>query len=271
MLDGAAGFVNLFDWAGPEIAVGGGFLAGFAFLYSHMKSGDLEAYRSAVTDPALVANMQCAIYTATAGSGYVTDGNYAAVRAAIAGSTYPSPVVITGITQLIDSLGSAGLQALQVPGGLTEGADCAGCGDWCRTWDFKVGHDGWFLISGFWTAGVGFTSFHNASADLDQLIISTQTGFGSLTSIGVVGSAGGGSSTPAAWDFGRGLFTHDTHALLAALPNTSGGIAATVDVATGDLDSYNVCWCAHPAAGGTVLSAVTLRGIGTPPGFGTPC
>jgi hypothetical protein len=130
-------------------------------LYSAVTSGTISEFTAAESDPVLLADLTCAIYSATNGDGYVTEANFASVQANIAAISYTYPDVISAISDWLDAFGYGGLAAAQVPGAYTV-VDCSSCPAWTWTFDFTVSDGGWEVVpasgGGSYASGQGWAS-----------------------------------------------------------------------------------------------------------------
>jgi hypothetical protein len=99
-------------------------------LYLAVQAGTLSDYTDAVADATLWSDIQCAIYNAISSDGQVTDGNFAAVVAAVRAVSYTHSGVITAIADYLDHMGAAAAESAQLLGGLYV-ADCTACMSWC--------------------------------------------------------------------------------------------------------------------------------------------
>ena len=102
-------------------------LLGLQALYTAMTSGTLTDYQDAIDDPLLFGEVACAIYSAIAADGQVTQGNFPTLVANVGAVSYTHADVISAIVAYLNGLGASGLMGLQVPGVLNT-YDCSGCG-----------------------------------------------------------------------------------------------------------------------------------------------
>ncbi len=117
------------------------FVQAVNVFYGLFTAGTIAMYTAAASDPALWAELTCAIYNAIKVQGYVTPGNFAAVLNNISFMGYSSPTVVSDIYNFVATLGVTNVQALQIRGALDQ-VDCSGCGSWCLEADFTLGSFG---------------------------------------------------------------------------------------------------------------------------------
>ena len=128
-------------------------------LYLAVQAGTLSDYTDAVADATLWSDIQCAIYNAISSDGQVTDGNFAAVVAAVRAVPYTHSGVITAIADYLEHMGAAAAESAQLLGGLYVG-DCSAC-SWTKTFDFLSSDGGWHAFyagHAEWVVGVGWKS-----------------------------------------------------------------------------------------------------------------
>jgi Collagen triple helix repeat (20 copies) len=247
------------------------FLGATYVLYNVVNSGTVSDYQAAVDDPSLILRLRCAIQTAISTDGQVTSGNFASMLTAIAAVPYTHPTVVSSLHDYVSNLGLNSIMAIQQTGALEPGT-CAECDTWCKVLDFTISQYSTFSVSGGYTAGVGYHSFHDVGNDLDQLIIGWPTADATTNyhSIEVFGTSPGGSTLHNFWDFGRGMFNHD-HSVMSLLPNLGGSRDDTIIGLSGWAGIPFLCYCSKPAGGGTTVTKLILRGSGTPHNFGVAC
>jgi hypothetical protein len=250
-------------------------LDGLYALYEYVNSGNVSAYTDAVDDPALFAAIKCAIYGAIAAEGKITTSNCAGVVTAVAAVDYaPSSVIIPGIAAFLSSLGCDGLIRLQIPGGLTTGADCSTCsGSWCMVADFAVSSSHFFASTANYVPGVGWGSVSGGGAgDGLQIEIVDYLPSGSIVdSIEIFGSAAGTDDADH-----RAAFNDSTFDEILRLPTGTGAFDSFFAVA--DTDSWahlNITLSNHPGVDAgpnvNVITKVIWRGHGVIPTLLPPC
>lgn len=106
--------------------VAGLIVAAGAALYNIIQASTLSDFSSALADDDLWLSIACAIYTAIGSVGYVTDGNYAALRAGVDAVAFAHSDVHDAVLAYLDGLGAAGLEGLQNIGSTYVG-DCSAC------------------------------------------------------------------------------------------------------------------------------------------------
>lgn len=172
------GVVDLFAPLAPELAL---ILTGGSLLVNAITSFTTAPFEAALADDTLWHRVECAIYLAIVADGYVTEGNFDALVAAVRAVTYTDADVIDTIGDYLDGLGWAGVAQLQQTGGYWEG-DCSGCGSWCYTFDFTTALAPWELhytpgADGHWVSGTGVVGDHDGllgEADIDLSFTATQ-------------------------------------------------------------------------------------------------
>lgn len=155
---------NILDFIPEFVLVRLGYDA-IALLYTAVSEGTLTDYQDSLDDTTLWLNVQCAIYAAIQGDGYVTPGNFAAIIANVEAISYVHADVITAIVAYLNSLGAVGLAQLAQKAGLETGANCADCATWCQEWDYRSAVLNATLDEagrGQYTDGVGWTSLYVA-------------------------------------------------------------------------------------------------------------
>lgn len=129
-------------------------VAPFEGMYSTALPQPLSDLQAAATDTNLFHRIQCAIYLATASTGYVNASNFASVASGIAGVSYAHAWVPVMLGNLFNSLGLTTIQAIQAQGSLSN-AYCGDCSSgWCFEIDFTSSDHGWTD-----TAGLGFGTY----------------------------------------------------------------------------------------------------------------
>jgi hypothetical protein len=155
LVDVAIGVVQLIP--GLDIIADVGLGAAF-ILNTYISTQTVTPYQAALADTALWSNVQCAIYVAISGKGFVDDSNFGAAEAGIRAITYSNPAVVTTIADYWHSLGVTGVRSAQLSGSLYVG-DCSTCPQptWCFFFDFTTGTHGWSIGGyGSYTGGIGF-------------------------------------------------------------------------------------------------------------------
>jgi hypothetical protein len=150
-----ASTIALIPVLGIESAIA---IDGIAILYRAVGSGTISDYNAALADPTVWAKIKCAIVAAMGNDGGITSDNTASVIAAVGGVSGVNAGVLTTMTDYMTHLGTAGLQAAVLAGGLITG-DCTGCGDWRFRWS-PATNDGdahfWVPTTGHYIPGVGW-------------------------------------------------------------------------------------------------------------------
>lgn len=144
----------------PEITLA---IEATVVLQAAITSISVGPYNTALALDSLWHNIECAIYLAIAGSGYVTGANYPDLRAGVAGVTFADGGVKTTLLDYMDALGATGIEKLQQTGGLYVG-DCSTCDQppWCYHFDFRDSDGGFVadpemgVAGAVWESGVGW-------------------------------------------------------------------------------------------------------------------
>jgi hypothetical protein len=170
MVQTGAAMMALIPGIGLETAI---VIDGFAILYRAVGSGTISDYTGALADPTVWAKIKCAIVAAIGNDGGITTGNTASVIAAVGGVTGVNSSVLGTITDYMTKLGTSGMQAAVLAGGMISG-DCTGCGDWRFRW-LPGTNDGdahfWVPAVGIYTAGVGWEPIYPGGDHLGRLTL----------------------------------------------------------------------------------------------------
>jgi hypothetical protein len=173
---------SIFDsiaWAFPITAIA---MDVFYAFYLEVNALSIGAFTTAETDPVLVSDLTCAIYSAIRTVGYIDATNIADVITNVCGITYTYPQVISAICGFVTNIGLANFQGMQNVGAL-DLEDCSGCASpptpWCYRFDFTSSmntwspenYDGtfpWPDNDGYslWVNTVGWTRYYNVSNSL---------------------------------------------------------------------------------------------------------
>jgi len=237
-------------------------------LYSAVTSGTIAEFTAAESDPVLLSDLTCAIFTATHGDGYVTAGNFADVQANIAAITYTYPDVISAISDWLDAFGYGGLAAAQIPGAYTA-VDCSGCepAGWCYDFDFTESEAGWSALFGegiSWIPGTGWQSSYDVGTG-QSCDITITFDSAALTRVEVVFNAGQDSDGVRQF-----RVENDSGTTVALLSQTAGAHDDVVDVSVTETTLIAVIEN-YPGVGASpnTISRIRLHGTGTCP-FGDP-
>lgn len=150
----------------PEFVIVREGVEAFTTIYAAVQDGTISDYEDALSDGTLLVNIQCAIFTAIVGDGYVTPGNFPTLLANVGAVSYTHPDVVTAIKAYLTALGPTGTAQLSQIAGLESGADCSACGVWCWQFDFRVSDAGTTpynpAVDPNWVAGQGFEGTYEA-------------------------------------------------------------------------------------------------------------
>ncbi len=255
-VDAVAATIALLSGFDPIVdLIVGAAAIGANYVYAQTTSD----YTDAIGDATLQADVQCAIYDAIAATGYVTPSNFGLILLNLAAISYAHSDVITTIHDYVNGLGVTGLQMMQVSGTLYVG-DCSGCAaPWCHTWDFTASDGGWAQQNGVgvYVPGVGWQS--QVGSGQQQLNIALTFGAADITSIQIVGTAGGVASH----DYMR-EFETTAGALQMHFSTAAGAIDDTV-AAVGTWASAQLVFDSDSAGAINTCTSITLRGTGTSP------
>lgn len=100
--------------------------AALPFLFNQVMSLGTADFNSALSDEAFFGAVTCAIYDAIRVDGQVTTANFPTIVSNIRAIPYALTDVRDTVADYVDKLGASGLQAVQVPGAITD-YDCTNC------------------------------------------------------------------------------------------------------------------------------------------------
>jgi hypothetical protein len=255
------------------------FIVGpFEAFYNTALPQPLAELQAAASDSGFQLLVQCAIYSAIQGVGYVDSTNFAQVGTNLAGIAYTHPWVPVLLANLWTNLGLTAWRTIQAEGSLTA-ADCSSCGAWCIGYTASA-------LSTYWAAACGapcgnfaagaWNSVPRGDLGLAFLRIIT-SGFPSgqtLTQVDIRITASNDDTDPTyvraiyLLDVGfgilrtislpHGIWGSDTK-LSFAFPPTSGVRYVQID------------WPADNVLSTTTIDGVNLYGQGTNPAPTFPC
>jgi hypothetical protein len=127
------------------------FVVAAVDFYDYITSYSISQFTTASTDPVLVEDVTCAIFTAIRAVGYISAANLATVVSNICAIVYSQPLVMPALCTFVTKMSLEDWQAIQVTGAIDD-RDCSGCTGadlpWCHYWDFSVNN-------GLWNAETG--------------------------------------------------------------------------------------------------------------------
>lgn len=102
-------------------------LNGLYGLYNTIAGGSQANFQAALDDPSYFGRVTCAIYTAIAADGQVTTTNYPNIVTNITAIAYTLTDVQDAVVAFVNTIGAAGMQAIQPIGALAD-YSCTACG-----------------------------------------------------------------------------------------------------------------------------------------------
>lgn len=224
---------------------------------------------AALTDPVYDA-LQCIFFCRISTDGSCDQDQYDAILSDVA--LLIGGVAGDAITLALSSIGTVGLSNAGALGEIT--GDCSGCEcEWCVTWDFTISDgsaDGWVINGqGEYVDGEGYRGTFISSVSQRALYIYLPCSIDQLTFASFEFTKAGGSGTNNVNNF---RLYHLPDITAENLDNTFG--SDLTKELTGDfgiIDEVDINLNSGDFAALIVVTHVTLKGFGTPPGIGTAC
>lgn len=135
----------------------------FNSFFQDYISGVVAHFTAAGGDESLWSSVTCAIFSAIADTGYITEANYPTLVANVCSISYTYADVVLAICSLVTELGVNNMQQMQNVGA-TDDVDCSACDiSWCAYFDLTADQGPFepnpVEPSQTWVSGIGYPGY----------------------------------------------------------------------------------------------------------------